>query len=154
VISGFTHQQNKQYDRYANMGGPMSRTRNERIKSTILGNKKGQIQCPRVIRLGIDFGRKSPLKALGELMAAEGFSSPEDLRLEYMLPPGRLICRPLSGNFKRLVLGETPPYNILEHALMLGLCTSQIFDPERPVIWTETSVTRCLELFDPAGFYA
>ncbi len=154
MISAFPHQERKQYDRYANIGGPMSRTRKERISSSILGNKNGPIQCPSVIRLGIDFGRKSPLKALGELMAEEGFSSPEDLRFEYMLPPGRLICRPLPDDVQRLVLGKAPPYNILEQALMLGLCTTQIFDPERPVIWTETSVTRCLELFDPAGFYA
>jgi len=142
------------FTRYANMGGPMSRTRKERISSTILGDKDGPVHCPSVIRLGIDFGRRSPLKALGELMAAEGFSSPEDLRFEYMLPPGRLICRPLPKAAQKLILGEAPAYNILEQALMLGLCTTQIFDPERPVIWTENSVTRCLELFDPAGFYA
>jgi hypothetical protein len=37
---------------------------------------------------------------------------------------------------------------------MLGLCTAHIFDPERPVLWTLNSVTRAVELFDPAGFYS
>jgi hypothetical protein len=37
---------------------------------------------------------------------------------------------------------------------MLGLCTNQIFDPGRPVLWTATSLTRTVELFDQRGFYA
>ena len=37
---------------------------------------------------------------------------------------------------------------------MLGLCTTQVFDPDRPVLWTTTSLTRFVELFDPRGFYA
>ena len=36
----------------------------------------------------------------------------------------------------------------------IGLCTDQLFDPQRPVIWTETSLTRALDLYDPRGFYA
>ena len=44
--------------------------------------------------------------------------------------------------------------DVLEQALMLGLCTAQIFDADRPVLWTETSLTRAVELFDPVGFYA
>jgi hypothetical protein len=35
----------------------------------------------------------------------------------------------------------------------LGLCTRHLFDPSRPVLWTRSSVTRALELFDPVGFY-
>ena len=47
-----------------------------------------------------------------------------------------------------------PEREILEQALLLGLCTAQLFDPARPVLWTQASLTRGLELFDPAGFYA
>lgn len=142
------------YTRYANIGGPMSRTKKERISSSVLGNDDGAIHCPRVIRLGIDFGGRSPLESLETLLSEEGFSSPEDLRNEFIIPQGRLICRPLPESVSRMPFDKSPPFDILEQALLLGLCTAQIFDPERPVIWTETSITRGLELFDPAGFYA
>ena len=29
-----------------------------------------------------------------------------------------------------------------------------IYDPARPVLWTQAALKRRLELFDPAGFYA
>lgn len=142
------------YTRHANIGGPMSRTKKERISSSVLGNDDGAIRCPRVIRLGIDFGARSPLEALETLLSEEGFSSPEDLRNEFIIPQGRLICRPLPDSVSRMTFDKSPPYDILEQALLLGLCTAQLFDPERPVIWTENSITRALELFDPVGFYA
>ena len=47
-----------------------------------------------------------------------------------------------------------PESEVLEQALLLGLCTAQLFDAERPVLWTQASLTRGLELFDPTGFYA
>ena len=37
---------------------------------------------------------------------------------------------------------------------MRGLCTAQLYDPARPVLWTQAALKRRLELFDPAGFYA
>ena len=42
----------------------------------------------------------------------------------------------------------------LRQALMLGLCTAQMYDPARPVMWTETSLTRAVELYDSGSFYA
>ena len=43
---------------------------------------------------------------------------------------------------------------VLREALLLGLCTAWQYDPARPVIWTRASLTRHVELHDPAGFYA
>jgi hypothetical protein len=43
---------------------------------------------------------------------------------------------------------------VLRQAFLLGLCTSVRFDPARPVLWTQASLTRRLELFDVTEFYA
>jgi hypothetical protein len=139
----------------ANTGGPGSRTRTEHIKSSLLGQDDGAIRCPKIIRLGLKFKpRTDPLNVLGKLLKAEGYSSPEDLRDEFVIPAGRLICRPCKDESIRIDVATCDPRLALEQALLLGLCTAQLFDPSRPVLWTGTSVTRALELFDPAGFYA
>ncbi len=139
---------------YANSGWPMSRTRSERIASTLLGQDDGFIKCPRRIRLGLRFEDTHPVDCLEAILGAEGFRNPEQLRSRYALPPGRLICRALSETEQRLSAIHGRRRDVLEQALMLGLCTAQLFDPARPVLWTETSLTRTVELFDPTGFYA
>ena len=139
---------------HANMGGPMSRTCKVRVFSTLLGRDGGPIRCPRVIRLGLDFGGEDPVEALGRLLAEEGCGSPEDLREDCILPEGRLVCRPLPPGAARLTVAIGARAEVLRQALMLGLCTAQLFDPLRPVLWTQASLSRGRELFDPAGFYA
>ena len=139
---------------YANTGGPMSRTRREKIDSTLLGKDDGYIQCPLRIRLGLKFEDTHPVHCLEAILDAEGFRDPEELRSLYALPQEGLICMPLSASEKRLPVVHANKREVLEQALLLGLCTAQIFDPQRPVLWTETSLTRAVELFDPTGFYA
>jgi hypothetical protein len=133
----------------------MSRTRSERIASTLLGRDDGAIRCPRSLRLGLAFPRRAdPVKAIETLLRSNGYASAEELRDAFALPQGRLICRPLDPKAPRLAVRDAPEREVLEQALLLGLCTAQLFDPERPVLWTQASLTRGLELFDPAGFYA
>ena len=142
-------------ERLANSGGPASRRRNEQIASTLLGRDEGAIRCPRSLRLALSCpSRADPVKAIARLLAGNGFGSAEDLRDEFAVPGGRLICRPLPVNAPRLAVRGGPEREVLEQALLLGLCTAQLFDPGRPVLWTQASLTRGLELFDPAGFYA
>jgi hypothetical protein len=139
---------------HANTGGPGSRTRTEHIASSLLGRDDGAIRCPRIIRLGLKFKpRSNPLNVLGTLLKANGYSSPEDLRYEFVIPASRLICRPCKEESFRIDVASCDPRLVLEQALLLGLCTAQLFDPSRPVLWTGSSVTRALELFDPSGFY-
>ena len=138
---------------YANSGGPGSRTRMETISSTLLGRDGGYIKCPRRIRLGLTFEDTHPVDLLESILAAQGLRDPDELRSKYALPQGRLICQPLSGSAKRLSAVTGARCDVLEQALLLGLCTAQLFDPKRPILWTETSLTRAVELFDPAGFY-
>ncbi len=80
------------FERLANSGGPMSRTRSEHIASTLLGRDQGAIRCPRSLRLGLSFPSLSdPVKAIENLLRSNGFGSAEDLRDEFALPEGRLI---------------------------------------------------------------
>ena len=140
---------------YANSGGPSSRQRTQTISSSILGKDDGFVRCPRIIRLGLLFNEaEDPVMVLASILAGEGYGGPEALRDEFSLPEERLICRPRAMCQDRLAVRDAPRRRILEQALMLGLCTDQVFDPARPVLWTRTSLTRAVELFDPRGFYA
>lgn len=136
-----------------NSGGPASRTRHEDIRCSVLGKDDAVIRCPRVIRLALDFEGRPAVAAIERLLAAQAYASPEDLRSCCEIPQARLLCRPDAGPAP-LKVAEASPEAVLEAALMLGLCTSVLYDPGRPVLWTEASLSRRLELFDPEGFYA
>lgn len=140
-------------EEYANSGGPMSRTRTEHIRSSLLGSDDGVIRCALKIRLGLKFEDTHPVDCLEAILKSEGFRDPEELRSRYELPQMKLICGPVRNTAERLDVFASPPRDVLEQALMLGLCTAQLYDPGRPVLWTETSLTRAVELFDPRGFY-
>jgi hypothetical protein len=141
-------------ERIANSGGPMSRTRKERIHATLLGNDDGLVRCPRIVRVGINCPDADPVEVLTGLLAEEGFGSPEDLRGELDIPQRRLLARPFQGYSGLVHTSYDARRDVLWNALVLGLCTALVYDPSRPVLWTQASLTRRLELFDPAGFYA
>jgi len=140
----------------ANMGGPASRSRTEKIDSSLLGKDGGPIRCPCMIRIGLSFADGvDPVSVMTELIAEEGYGSPEDLREDFAVPDSPLICRPLADGEARLAVGpRSPRRSVIEQALLLALCSATLFDPARPVLWTQASLTRGLELFDPKGFYA
>jgi hypothetical protein len=96
----------------------------------------------------------TPVEYVESLLKVEGLRSPDELRKRYSLPQTKLICGPWTYTDPSLYVYDASSYDVLEQALMLGLCTAQIFDPARPVLWTETSLTRSVELFDPGSFYA
>ena len=142
---------------YANAGGPARRRFKQIINSSILGKNDGFVRCPRIISLGLIFTvGEDPVTVITDILKQEGFFSPEELREKFSLPEGRLLCRPVEASLRHggcLVVKTADRNKVLEQALMLGLCTNQLFNPARPVLWTETSLTRVVELFDPAGFY-
>ena len=140
-------------ERDANSGGPMSRGRSERISATVLGNGEAAVRCPRVLRVGLDFGRRSPLACVRELLKVCGFSDEQEARLVLPLPQGPYVCRPNPAPSPAPVV-SLPATDALYQALVLGLCTAWCYDPQRPVLWTRASLTRQLELFDGGGFYA
>jgi hypothetical protein len=141
------------YGRLMNSGGPRSRTRIERLSATVLGRDDGAIRCPRVLRVGLDFGGRNPLTWVRDLLASCGFSDEHEARHGIVLPHQPCLCRP--DRSPRPVPIETLAADAaLYQALVLGLCTPWRYDPGRPLLWTRTSLTRQLELFDGGGFYA
>lgn len=138
---------------YANSGGPCSRTRTEAVRSSLLGDDEGPIRCPRVIRLAIDFGSDDPRETMYTLLHAQGLEHPEELRAVVDVLPEPMLCR-VNASMKALNARSANPEMLLRAALLLGLSTAVFYDPARPVIWTKASLTRRLELFETAGFYA
>jgi hypothetical protein len=92
--------------------------------------------------------------AAGSSPSGAGPASPEALRGLFAVPAGRLLAVEQSAPAVRLDVRTAARRDVLEQALLLGLCTNHLFDPARPVLWTTRSLTRALELCDPAGFYA
>jgi len=133
-------------------GGPPVRWRKEHIRSSLLGQDDGEIRCPRIIRLGFYLPGDDLLGDLNELIEAEGYHRSEDLRFGISIPLKPYICRPTKERAPCPM--SAPTTEILWQALMLGLCTAQLYDPSRPVIWTKNSLTRVVDLFDPEGFYS
>lgn len=139
---------------WANSGGPSSRTRQQSVRSTLLGcNRNGGVRCPRRMTLALDFGSMDPWKVMHEMLAGRGLDEPECIRALFTGIPGPMLCRTKS-DLPALKVSDGPSEDILRQAFLLGLCTAVFYDPSRPVIWTRASLTRRLELFDTKGFYA
>ena len=131
----------------------MSRTRVEHISSTLLGREDGPILCPRHLYLALDFGGDDPVTAAYRLLSGKGFPSPEALRIPFAQEMGPTLCQP-NPHLIPLEVATADPMEVLRQAFLLGLCTSVRFDPARPVLWTQASLSRRLELFDVTEFYA
>ncbi len=143
-----------EYQRQANAGAPMGRRHRELLASSLLGPQDPFVRLPLVLQVGIWFGVGVSARAYMEgLLAEVGCEDPEDLRELFDSPPIRLMARPASGHFIPKDVRLTGSEVILREALILGLATVALYDPERPVIWTEASLSRCLELYDPRSFY-
>ena len=141
-------------ERWANSGGPMSRRRTERVLASLLRDDSAPLQLPRVIRAGLHFGKREPLDAVLEALARSGLDDAELLRQRYAAPAAPLLVRVVPDARWGVQVARASDDAVLEQALLLGLCTAYQFDPARPVLWTRASLTRRVELYQPAGFYA
>jgi hypothetical protein len=110
------------------------------------------VRCPRVLRVGLDFGRRNPLACVRGLLKSCGFGDEREARAALALPVDPCICRPDPRPTPSPVMSLVAK-DALYQALVLGLCTAWCYDPRRPVLWTRASLTRQLELFDGRGFY-
>ena len=132
----------------------MSRRHREHLTTSLLGPGDAFVKIPLVLRVGIWFGiGASPREFMEDLLSDAGCQTPEELRDLFDHPPRRLMARPAPGHFSPKDVRLEKPEVILREALILGLATGSIYDPERPVIWTESSLGRRLELYDPGSFY-
>lgn len=140
--------------RWANSGGPMSRRRTERVLATLLRDEAHGIRLPRVIRAALHFGGRDPLDAVIASLARAGLDDAELLRERFPAPEAPLLVRVVPDARWGVQVAQASDESILRHALLLGLCTAFQYDPARPVLWTRASLTRRVELYAPAGFYA
>jgi len=133
----------------------MSRTRQEIIQSTILGDQTKSICWPQVLEAGLIFpDGVSPLECMRKLLRQGGYESPEQLRSCYDLPSALLVSRPAEESdlhFPKVLESDTR--TVLGQALLLGLCGPWFYDPSRPVIWTNQGLSRRLQLFEVGAFY-
>lgn len=119
----------------------------------------GVALCPPVWRVGLYFGVHSPRAVIMQLLHDQGLSSPEELRARVDVPSTRLMVRPWVEQddepdpWQRLDVSQADPWLVLQQALCLGLCTAHRYDPERPVVWTHTSLTRQLIAYQMGRFY-
>ena len=141
-------------EQWANSGGPASRRRTERVLATLLRDGAGPLRLPRVIRAGLHFGDRDPLGAVLEALARTGLDDAELLRARYDAPATPLLVRVVPDARWGVQVAHGKDDSILQQALLLGLCTAWQYDPSRPVLWTRASLTRRVELYEPAGFYA
>lgn len=136
---------------WANSGGPMSRSRSQAIVSSLLQGDQASFHC--CARLGVDFGKRDPQRAVRLAMRAARVRDPEALRQRYAVPAEPWLCREVPGLAVPRVQ-ELTQEQLLEQALLLGLCTPWVLDPRRPVLLTHAALTRRLEVYAFRGFYA
>jgi hypothetical protein len=136
-----------------NTGGPRSRTRTQHIGATVLGTDRGNVSCPLVISLALDFGQRDPLVAVEALLRCARIREPEALRERFALPAEPCICREWRAPVP-LDVADASLNEVLAQVLLLGLCTPHHFDPRRPLLLTRASLTRRLQLYAGRGFYA
>ncbi len=138
----------------ANSGGPSSRRRTERVVASVLRDESARFHLPRVIRAGLVFGDRDPLQAVLESLARVGLDDAEQLRERFPAPPAPLLVRAVPDARWGVKVAQGTDASILQQALLLGLCTAWQYDPQRPVLWTRASLTRRVELYEPARFYS
>jgi hypothetical protein len=84
------------------------------------------------------------------LLTDAGLKTPNDLRALSGLPEGRWICRELPRETIPASVSSADP---LLHAAILGLCNPVFYSPDRPVLWTESRLSRCVGLYRQRCFY-
>ena len=132
----------------------MSRRRTERVVASLLRDESVPLRLPRVIRAGLHFGDREPLDAVLASLARAGLDDAELLRQRFDAPATPLLVRTVPDARWGVQVARGSDESILQQALLLGLCTAWQYDPSRPVLWTRASLTRRVELYEPAGFYA
>jgi hypothetical protein len=136
-----------------NSGGPRSRTRNQRIQSTLLGESRGRVGFTSILSAALNFEVFDPLETVYDLLESAGIEDPEELRARYVLPNEPCICHP-SKTLKPLQVSTAEPDDVLRQVTLLGLCTTNHYDPHRPVLLTRASLKRRIVLYSGRGYYA
>ncbi len=139
-----------------NYGGPSSRTRREKIESSLLGNVSKRSVFPHRTRVGLVFQPGvSPFELVNQLLLRCGYRYPEELRAELVLPQTLMAVYPIDDDRVPFLDAQTGSSQaVLTQAILLGLCGATFYDPARPIIWTDHRLSRKLDLFAVGDFYA
>jgi hypothetical protein len=145
-----------------NTGGPRSRKRSEQIRSTIFDSDGGGSHPLGAHRVGrvwaivtdrlphrADRPRKSSLRNTAiRLLRELGFRDEEQAFAQLEgIPRESLHARTKpTGCASDAACGRQDPSAFLVNALVLGKCRNGLYDPKRPVIWTEKRLEQWLEL--------
>ncbi len=139
-----------------NTGGPHSRTREENISSTILGNSLKKIIMPRHSKVGIIFpaGILDIVQFMHDYMNKAGYNSTEDLGKKFQGPKNLMTC--IDGQEKKglpRINNKGEQKKVIRNAVILGMCNKFIYNPDSPIIWTRKRLTRIISLFGAGDFY-
>jgi hypothetical protein len=96
---------------------------------------------------------RDPVEIVYAALERCGYSSVEELRSDYDLPLGPKMAV-ASTRYAKTNIESLSASELLEEALLLGLCTNYVYDPSRPVVWTIASLSRFLDIYELGSFYA
>ena len=107
------------------------RTHRKQLTSTLFGKEAGTVRLPSLGHFGIEFQEESdPRQVVFDALLRLGFQSPEELRAVYETPP--MPCMVVPSRFNPSVSVESlflEDHELLEVALVLGLCSKTVYDP-------------------------
>lgn len=95
-------------------------------------------------------------------LAAAGFGTPEEARARLVLPEGRRVVvgwDPLGPDpcpkfiAAGVISGVPAARDAVRIALVLSLCSTWVYDPEGPVLWTAARLRRRVRLGEPGRFH-
>lgn len=146
--------------RLCNSGGPRTRTRTEPIRRSIFGPgdrcRLGARPVGGVYALFLGLVDNAAIAvgfrdAAHDALQACGFENPEAAFEAFTdLPRRRLHSRgvePPDPSLLAMCLPEDREH-FLKTALVLGKCSQGLYDPSRPVIWTENRLGQSVRLYE------
>jgi hypothetical protein len=139
-----------------NTGGPMSRNRTERIRSTLLGDRTrhGYWSSVEVVVLPRPEGLTLRDWCFG-LLEEAGFASAEEARRHIDVPRSVMaVARgdTMLSKFRASNISNDPQA-CLRAAVILGSCSETFYDPDRSIIWTDRVLGRQVTLNSVGDFY-
>jgi hypothetical protein len=122
-----------------------------------INNSDDDMKIIPVIIAGIFFSsnESSPINKILKIVEKTGINDINKLKSKFNYPDKRLICRELDDKESVLIpdINKSDDNEILKNALILGLCSDYLYDPERDIILTNSKIKRVVALYRPEDFY-
>lgn len=87
-----------------------------------------------------------------DIMRSYKIEEEDKLKEKFLVFKKKLICvsLPISSKIQEISMSKE---EILKDVVILGLCGENFYDPQRPLILTETNLKRKVILYEARGFY-